>query len=175
MYDVRNKKESIRELNSYLLDIAYDDPRIPFVSLEPFFTSRTTEAVLAFQHAMGLDVSGIVDFDTWQALAERSKEIRKKEARERSLSIPSALPLSIGSVGHPVLMLQSTIGELGEYYDELPRVATTGSYRNGTAYAVSLLQRKYGLAETGITDPETWERIFRDAETRERLSLELNR
>jgi peptidoglycan hydrolase-like protein with peptidoglycan-binding domain len=175
MYDIRNRGDAIRELNTYLLDVAYADPRIPRVSIEPFYTERTTEAVLAFQRTEGLSPTGAVDYLTWQALWEKARAVRLDRRRERSLSLPSALPLSIGSVGHPVLVLQSTIGELSEYYEELPRIATTGSYRNGTAYAVSLLQRKYGLTETGITDAETWERIFFDAATRDRLSVELNR
>ena len=175
MYDVRNKGDAIRELNAYLLDVAYRDPRIPKVSLEPFFTGRTTEAVLAFQRAEGLSPTGTVDNETWRLLWERAREIRLEQGRARDLSIPIGLPLSVGAVGHPVLVLQSTLGELAEYYDELPRVATTGSYRSGTAYAVSLLQRKYGLVETGITDAETWQRILSDLATRDRLSVELNR
>ena len=175
MYDIRNKSEAIRELNGYLLDIAYIDPRIPRVSAEGVYSLRTAEAVLAFQTQAGLPPTGAVDFDTWQAIAERSREIRLERERARSLAVPSALPLSIGSVGHPVLVLQSAIGELTDYYDELPLVATTGSYRHGTAYAVSLLQRKYSLPETGVTDRMTWERIMLDAATRDRLSSELNR
>ncbi len=175
MYDVRNRGDAIRELNAYLLDVAYVDPRIPKVSIEPFFSGRTTEAVLAFQRAEGLSPTGIADFETWQLLWERARIARRDRARERDLSIPSGLPLSVGAVGHPVLVLQSTIAELAEYYDELPHVATTGSYRSGTAYAVSLLQKKYGLPETGVTDTETWVRILRDHATRERLSVELNR
>lgn len=175
MYDIRNKGDAIRELSEYLLDVAYVDFRIPKVSLEPFFTPRTTEAVLAFQRTEGLSPTGVVDFDTWQALWKRAQLIRLERERRRALAIPSALPLSIGAVGHPVLILQSTIGELAEYYDELPRVATTGSYRSGTAYAVSLLQKTYGLPQTGVTDAETWERIIGDHATRERLSVELNR
>ncbi len=174
MYDIRNRGDAIRELNAYLLDVAYVDSRIPRVSLEPFFSARTTEAVLTFQRTEGLSPTGIVDFETWQALWERARGIRLDRERERSLAIPSGLPLSVGAVGHPVLVLQSTIGELAEYYDELPRLATSGSYRSGTAYAVSLLQKKYGLPETGITDAETWERILGDQATRERLSVELN-
>ena len=175
MYDIRNREDAIRELNGYLLDIAYEDPRIPRVSLEPIFSKRTTEAVLAFQRTEGMMPSGIVDFETWQALWERAREIRRARALERDTSIPSGLPLGIGSVGHPVLVLQSTIGELSDDYDELPRIATTGSYRNGTAYAVSLLQKKYGLPQTGVTDAETWKRIVVDYATRDRLSVELNR
>jgi peptidoglycan hydrolase-like protein with peptidoglycan-binding domain len=175
MYDVRNRGDAIRELNAYLLDVAYVDPRIPRVSLEPFFSGRTTEALLAFQQTEGLSPTGVADFETWQLLWERARRIRLDRARERDPDIPQGLPLSVGAVGHPVLVLQSTIAELAEYYDELPRLATTGSYRSGTAYAVSLLQKKYGLAETGITDAETWERILGDHATRDRLSVELNR
>ena len=175
MYDIRNKGDAIVRLNEYLLDVAYVDARIPKVSLEPFFSPRTTEAVLAFQKTEGLSPTGTVDFATWQALWSRAERIRAERERESSLFIPSELPLAVGSVGHAVLVLQSTIGELAEYYEELPRVATTGSYRSGTAYAVSLLQRKYGLPETGVTDRMTWERIRLDQATRERLSVELNR
>ena len=60
MYDIRNKGDAIVRLNEYLLDVAYVDPRIPKVSLEPFFSPRTTEAVLAFQKTEGLSPTGTV-------------------------------------------------------------------------------------------------------------------
>ena len=175
MYDIRNQGDAIRRLNAMLLDIAYEDPSIPRVSVEPYFSSRTTEALLAFQQLEGLAPSGAADFETWQRLSERARGIRLERAQKRDPHIPSGLPLSVGALGHPVSVLQSTIGELAEYYDELPRLAVTGSYRSGTAYAVSLLQRKYGLPATGITDAKTWVRILGDHATRDRLSVELNR
>ena len=175
MYDVSKKREATRELQRLLLELSYTDPRLIGVAVDGDFSERTAEAVLTFQHHYGLDESGIVDLLTWEAIAERGLRAERERLASASLQIPSGLPLTVGAVGHPVLVLQSALGELGEVYSELPRVAATGSYRDGTAYAVSLLQRKYGLRETGVTDAETWMRIMRDRDTRDKISYELNR
>ncbi len=175
MYDISDRRAAIRELQGHLLEIAYTDQRIPKVIIDGDYSERTAEAVLRFQSRAGIAPSGIVDYLTWNAIATEGGRIRRLREMQGELSVPSALPLEIGSVGHPVLMLQSVISGLTEFYPELPRVAPTGSYRNGTSYAVGLLQRKYGLPETGITDQETWMRIMLDGITRERLSYELNR
>ena len=175
MYDIKSRESAILSLNAALLDIAYFDTRIPKVSLEPIFSKRTEDAVLAIQHATGLAPSGRVDYPTHLAIIEKADEAKRQKDYAQSLSFPSELPLSIGSNGSYVLILQAAISELSEYYEELPRVAITGSYKNGTAYAVSLLQRKYRLPETGNTDARTWHRILLDLTTRDRLSIELNR
>lgn len=175
MYDISDRRAAIRELQRHLLEIAYTDLRIPKVIIDGDYSDRTAEAVLRFQNRSGIAPSGIVDYITWNAIAREGEENRRLREMQSELYVPSTLPLEIGAVGHPVLMLQSIIGELTEFYPELPRIAPTGSYRNGTAYAVGLLQRKYGLPETGITDQQTWARIMLDGATRERLAYELNR
>ncbi len=175
MYDISEKREAIRELQGLLLELSYTDPRLLGVAVDGDYSNRTAEAVLTFQHHYGIDESGVVDLVTWEAISERALRAKRRRLANAGLALPSGLPLAIGSVGHPVLVLQSALGELGNIYTELPRIAATGSYRDGTAYAVSLLQRKYGLSETGVTDDETWMRIMRDRDTRERISYELNR
>ena len=174
MYDISDRRAAIRELQGHLLEIAYTDLRIPKVIIDGDYSERTAEAVLRFQNRAGITPSGIVDYVTWNAIATEGGRKRRIREMRSELYIPSEFPLEIGSVGHPVLVLQSVISGLTQYYPELPHVAPTGSYRNGTAYAVGLLQRKYGLPETGITDEETWMRIMLDGATRDRLSYELN-
>ena len=175
MYDIRNRREAVKELQKLLLELSEDDPRLLRVAVDGDYSARTAEAVLTFQHHYGLAESGIADLVTWQALADAGLRRRALRRARTEADFPSALPLGIGAVGRPVLNLQAALAELGDAYPELPRIAVTGSYRDGTAYAISLLQRKYGLSETGITDEETWARVMRDANTRERISYELNR
>ena len=174
MYDISNKRDAIRQLQEFLLEIAYTDNRIPKVALDGIYSERTAEAVLRFQNREGLQPSGVVDYLTWNAIAAEGMLLRRRRRERSDYSMPTSLPLSIGSVGHHVLVLQSAIGELGDVYTDLPSVVPSGSYRNGTAYAVGMLQQKYGLPQTGITDQETWTRIMLDRATRERLSYELN-
>ncbi len=174
MYDINDNKSAILALQTLLQELAYADSTLPKQSLDGVFSARTEEAILAFQQREGLALTGIADLETWEAIAVAAQEANTLRMMRRDPAIPSTLPLTIGSIGHSVTVLQSAIGELSEVYDELPALLVTGSYRNGTAYAVSLLQKKYLLPETGITDHATWNRIMQDLATRERLSIEGN-
>ena len=84
------------------------------------------------------------------------------------------LPLSVGSRGTSVYLLQAMIGELAENYRSIPAPDVSGRYGTSTAYAVGLLQRRYGLPETGILDADAWQRILSDYTARTRVSERLN-
>lgn len=174
MYDITDKRSAVRELQTYLLEIAYSDTSIPKVAIDGDFSDRTTEAVLAFQRKAGVSPTGVVDYETWTLIFEEYERVRNERKATEDPDVPSGLPLSFGAVGRPVLMLQATVNELGETYRNLPRLAETGVYRNGTEYAVRLLQAQYRLPQTGTVDSRTWNRIMNDALTRTRLSEELN-
>jgi peptidoglycan hydrolase-like protein with peptidoglycan-binding domain len=173
-YMIYDPRQAIRELQTYLLEIAYAYPNMPKVTPTGRYSPRTADAVLFHQNRMQISPTGIVDFETWQSIASEYFRIRGERELRESPELPSSLPLSFGSVGHSVTVLQSTVNELREYYPELPMLAVTGSYRNGTAYAIGLLQRRYGLPESTVTDHITWPRIMRDLATREQISVGLN-
>ena len=174
MYDVRDKKNAVRELQTYLLELSRVIPGLPSHPPDGVFSERTRDDLLIFQTHAGLPATGVADYDTWCAVKrEYDAAIRVKKCSE-ALPFPMTLPLSPGSRGTSVTLLQSVIGELAEEYRTLPAQNVTGEYGSATAYAVGVLQRRYGLPESGNLDPLTWGRILSDYTAMTRLSESLN-
>lgn len=104
-----------------------------------YFGAITEEAVKAFQRAMNLPATGIVDDATYAKL--------KKPASNDTLAI--------GSRGAAVSDLQRRLKQLG--YFRYPQI--TGYYGVVTADAVKQFQRANGLPATGRADRATLERL----------------
>lgn len=65
-------------------------------------------------------------------------------------------------IGQPIRSLQTMLRVLAEGSPEYIRVIPDGIYGPETMRAVTVFQRKHGLAPTGLTDQETWEAIVRE-------------
>lgn len=104
-----------------------------------YFGAITEKAVKAFQRAMNLPATGIVDDATYAKL--------KKPASNDTLAI--------GSRGAAVSDLQRRLKQLG--YFRYPQI--TGYYGAVTADAVKQFQRANGLPATGWADRATLERL----------------
>ncbi|ADU95667.1 peptidoglycan-binding protein [Geobacillus sp. Y412MC52] len=108
-----------------------------------YFGAITEEAVKAFQRAMNLPATGIVDDATYAKL--------KKPASNDTLAI--------GSRGAAVSDLQRRLKQLG--YFRYPQI--TGYYGAVTADAVKQFQQANGLPATGRADRATLERLKQKA------------
>lgn len=108
-----------------------------------YFGAITEKAVKAFQRAMNLPATGIVDDATYAKL--------KKPASNDTLAI--------GSRGAAVSDLQRRLKQLG--YFRYPQI--TGYYGAVTADAVKQFQRANGLPATGRADRATLERLKQKA------------
>lgn len=102
------------------------------------YREGTRAAVKAFQKDFDLDVTGIADERTLQAL---------QNARYR--------PLQYGSKGEDVKKLQTRLTELGYYKGKI-----SGNYLEGSRYGIELFQEKVGLPKTGVADQETLDAIY---------------
>ena len=68
-YTEQQKKEHIRELQTYLYGISLFDRRVPQVLPDGVYDRYTEEAVKAFQRAYGLPDTGETDSATWDRIA----------------------------------------------------------------------------------------------------------
>lgn len=76
--------------------------------------------------------------------------------------VPSSFPgynLTIGASGDKVRQLQQQLNRIAQNFPAIPRVTVDGIYGQGTAEAVRVFQRVFGLPATGITDYPTWYEI----------------
>lgn len=174
MYDVSERKNAIKALQKCLLELSRVIPELPSHPADGVFSETTRDDVLIFQSHAGLPETGVVDAATWGAIKREYDDAIAVRECEKGLPFPMTLPLSIGARGTSVYLLQAVIGDLCESYRSIPAPNVTGSYGSPTAYAVGMLQRRYGLPETGTLDAATWRRILSDYTARTRLFESLN-
>ena len=68
MYTAQQKKDHIREIQTYLHFIARTDGSIPVVIPDGIYGDETTAAVTAFQRLYNLPQTGEVDKGTWDRI-----------------------------------------------------------------------------------------------------------
>ena len=76
--------------------------------------------------------------------------------------VPSSWPgydLTIGSSGQKVLQLQQQLNRIAQNYPAIPKISEDGIFGSGTADAVRVFQRVFGLPANGIVDYPTWYKI----------------
>jgi len=100
-----------------------------------YFGPLTKDAVISFQQSVGLQATGTVDSQTWQAL-------RGSQVDSRSLSV--------GDSGDQVRRLQERLLQRG-YLTGTPN----GYFDESTRVAVSNFQRDYQLPQSGNADANT--------------------
>ena len=75
------ESEDVRLLQEYLSYVARTYTAIPSVSVTGYFGPRTREAVIAFQEAFSLPVSGTVGAITWHAITDVYSDLYKGAER----------------------------------------------------------------------------------------------
>ena len=163
-YRIDNPKEVIRQIQRYLLAVAYSDTQIPKVTLSGEYTPTTREAVRAFQKSKGLDVTGTVNYATWTALYDAFLVTQREEA---VFLEDEWFDMHLGDTGSGVVVLQSRLGDLSRVYPAITRPAITGQFGLATAEAVRAVQRSYGDYADGIVTRALWNQMDRDVQARE--------
>ncbi|MBR4139819.1 MAG: peptidoglycan-binding protein [Lachnospiraceae bacterium] len=81
---------------------------------------------------------------------------------EEVSGVPASFPgydLEVGSYGENVLTIQEQLNTIAGAYPAIPKVTEDGIYGTGTANAVKMFQKIFGLPQTGAVDFRTWYRI----------------
>ena len=135
-------------------------------TIDGSYGSRTTSAVSAFQQSKRLNSDGIVDKETWTALAADPQP--SAESLQRNAPLESSAPteksdpvaanrttaLTKGAAGSKVKTLQVRLEMQG--YDPGP---IDGIFGARTATAVKSFQQYKGLTADGVVDEITWKAI----------------
>ncbi|MEG3862650.1 peptidoglycan-binding domain-containing protein [Microcoleus sp. herbarium12] len=129
-------------------------------TIDGSYGSRTTSAVSAFQQSKGLQSDGIVDKETWTALAAdpapASETLQSNAPIQNNPPAPGnpANALTKGAAGSKVKTLQVRLEVQG--YDPGP---IDGIFGARTATAVKKFQEYKGLTADGVVDEITWKAI----------------
>ncbi len=144
----------------YLRVIAEFNQTIPPVTPNGVFDEQTRNAVLAFQREYGLPETGEADEETWNRLASvYIGLIASAESSSGSIAaevFPGTL-LSLGSSGEDVGLLQTYLNTVAEVYTEIPVISVNGNFDAATDNAVRIFQGIFGIPQSGVVGPITWE------------------
>ncbi len=119
--------------------------------IDSVFGPRTTASVRAFQQAKGLEVTGAVDRDTWQALSAEPQVASPVPVKQDSV-------LSRGSRGSDVQLLQERLTAKG--YLPGPVDGILGSR---TLTALHEFQIAQGLETSNQVNQQTWKALNTDS------------
>ncbi len=158
-----NKASDVREVQRFLRTISKYRPAIPMTNANGNYDEDTRAAVAAFQHEIGLPETGELDPKTWDELYKLYKEAALFFAELESIS-PRAVgetPLTIGSAGYPVYIVQIMLNTIAQFYDNLSGAAINGIFDQETSDEVRRLQKIAGLPETGELNRATWNALAR--------------
>ena len=122
------------------------------------YGKETADAVSAFQTAQGLPVTGETDQTTWDTIRKEYKEqkIYKGPAHPLYLVLQPDQVIERGSDNVHLFVIQGALTAMGQFYEDLPTFAITGTLDDPTAQAVIWFQDKAGLPQTGSIDKKTW-------------------
>lgn len=147
--------------------IAQNYPAIPKIpAVDGIFGSRTEASVREFQRIFGLTPDGIVGPATWYELVRlytgvnSLSELRSQGQQFYNISWAAPNALQVGDSGDKVRYLQYMLSVLSAYIQGIPPVSVDGIFGPATRAAVLAAQRRFGLAETGVVDANTWDEIY---------------
>jgi peptidoglycan hydrolase-like protein with peptidoglycan-binding domain len=77
-YDIQDTAAATEAVQKFLLEIAYAEDWLPFVSIDGVYGPATRRAVLTFQKRYGLSPTGTVDRSTLFLLHSKYRTARQK-------------------------------------------------------------------------------------------------
>ena len=159
----KTEQDAVRELQRYLRQLSYVDPRITRPPIDGTYGTATRAAVRDFQRVEGLPQTGKVDTALWELIFKRYEESLVREGAPVPLAafprLSAGYALREGDESFLVRLLQYALSELDLIYEGNDRVVQSGVYDEATATAVRELQRRAMLPETGEVDRATWDAL----------------
>ena len=160
MTDHLTYTDAVLNLQRYLRRIIDNGNTIP---LDGIYESNTRNAVLFFQRNNGLEETGTVDKETWDAIYIEYERTGRENDRRVYIDLfpnnPENYATEIGEQSTFVSILQFILDELRISYDTLPEFTKSGIYDEDTANAVREIQRIHDFSTTGRLDRKTWNAI----------------
>lgn len=155
-----NSGDEVRVIQYFLAVVGTFYDTVPVIAVNGEFDAATTEAVRAFQRAVGITEDGIVGEETWNELYRAYRGIIDTlELPENRVAPYPGEPLTLGDEGQYVTFLQEYLSVISETYPAIPAVSVTGSFDQATEEAVRAFQQQFGLSPNGLVGPNTWNRI----------------
>lgn len=150
----------VRQLQYFIAVLGEFYTSIRPISISGTYDQQTENAVRDIQQTFGLSVDGIVGQQTWQSIYSAYLGIiDTQRGIEGGIARYPGQVLAVGSTGDDVLLIQSYLQLIAQYFSNVPSITPDGIFGSQTEAAVRAVQQLYALEETGAIDPLTWDAI----------------
>lgn len=146
------KREHTYELQRFLHDLSYKDVKIPVVIPDGIYGRETANAVKAYQHANGIDLTGETDSETWSAIAGDRKSIPTPMLLK---TVPNDFVLTADSPREIIYIIQVMLDRLKCDFANIPAVTINGIYDSRTQNAVDAFMEIIGC-DSAQCDVNVW-------------------
>lgn len=153
--------QPIRSLQTMLRVIAEDDPSHIRIVPDGIYGPETMSAVSLFQRKHGLQVTGITDQPTWEAIvaAYEPALIRIDTAQPVDIILNPGQVIRRGERHPHVHLIQGMLAVMSDTYDSVSMPSFTGILDVPTSNSLSSFQYLSGLPMTGELDKYTWKHL----------------
>lgn len=153
--------QPIRSLQTMLRVIAEDDPSHIRIVPDGIYGPETMAAVSTFQRKHGLNVTGVTDQATWEAITALYEPalVRIDEAQPVNIILNPGQIIRKGERHPHLYLVQGMLTVLSEVFESIGKPTVTGLLDNPTADSLSDFQFLSGLPMTGELDKHTWKHL----------------
>ena len=149
----------VSSLQYMLRQLSFTYKFLPELAVDGVFGERTMEAVMRFQKAAGLPVTGTVDQATWNAIrnAWQAQQPRTGYSRATRIFPSEGITVHEGETKEYLIVPQTMFNILAKHFQGVVSCDADGCNGPATADNIRWLQRAAGLPETGCLDTATWD------------------
>ena len=153
--------QPIRSLQTMLRVLAEQDDRYETLIPDGIYGKATLSAVARFQQNHGLNVTGITDQDTWDAIVAEYEPalVDIDEAQSIDVILNPGQVIRLGERNPYVYIAQAMLMVLAETYQSIGTPTQSGLLDHATADSLASFQGLAGLPMTGYLDKMTWKHL----------------
>lgn len=153
--------QPIRSLQTMLRTIAEDDDRHTALVPDGIYGPETMAAVSNFQRLHGLNVTGVADQATWEAVVAlyEPARVRRDTAQSLEIILNPGQVIRKGERNPNLYLAQSILIVLSQQYESITEPAVTGILDDITEDAIAAFQALSNLPVTGQLDKITWKHL----------------
>lgn len=153
--------QPIRSLQTMLRVISENDPDHPNLVPDGIYGPETMQAVTYFQRKHGLNISGITDQTTWDAIVAVYEPalIEQDHAQPLEIILNPKQTIRKGERHPHVYIVQAVLSALSDIYASIPKPGLTGLLDDATADSLASFQALTGQSMTGHLDKNTWKML----------------
>lgn len=168
MYDIKDKRAAIAEIQRYLVTIYRSRDQRPCIVTDGIYDDKTAECVMSFQRENTLTPTGKVNLETFDLLYSQYLIALEILYPERCvMTLPQKLEgqrLKKGEVSSEVAIIQALLKNLYVIDDVYGDIDINGIFDDVTEEGVKSVQSLYSLPRDGIINRATFNAIANEYE-----------